>query len=29
MYWRETDATGRAAAPFRPDRAFMKRFSTA
>lgn len=29
MYWRETDATGRPAAPFRPDRAFMKRFGAA
>ena len=28
-YWRETDATGRPAAPFRPDAAFMKRFGAA
>jgi sugar lactone lactonase YvrE len=29
MYWRDTDATGRPAAPFRPDGAFMKRFAGA
>ena len=29
VYRRETDATGRPAAPFRPDRAFIKRFGAA